>query len=255
MKYEIIGCFDESEDDTAFCLGGVFAMSHHWKVFEEGWNECVSFFKGLDEFHTEHCVNRTGYWKGWGNPCDRAVALMRFVNLIADAGAPVPMGILVAIDLEAYQSSRRVGSENPWLFACRHILQHVSELQAFFSDGNSSSADTHLFFDDKPKVKGQVNSLLTSWEGEFPVPTVEFCNSRDKPEIQAADLIAYEARKVLTEVVANGKPMRESWKKLMSSTTFGGINDTRRIFAERWDGQALEFAELPRQRGSYVENG
>lgn len=246
MDYKVLGFFDESEDNDVLCLGGVVGMSHHWDNFEQAWNDKLSVFSGLDEFHAEHCVNRGGYWENWRDPEQRNEALLQFVSLIDNPGVPCPMGLVVAIDLGAYRNSSRVGHDSPWVFAFRHIVERMSEMQQFFNGVTRSGAGADLFFDNKPGVKGRVNAFFTKHRNALPLKKIEFCDSRDKPGIQAADLLVYETRKLISEVIVERRPMRESWRALMDSTTFGGPNGTRRVFAEYWDAESMKFADLPR---------
>ena len=243
MSYRFIGYFDESEDEHIFCLGGVAAATHHWSLFEDAWSALMDDYPGLPEFHAEHCVNRRGYWESWDDPEQRDAALLRFVDLIAASQLPFPMGFVVAIDLDAYRQSKRVSDDNPWVFAFRHTLDRVVEMQGFFNKATGSTERVSLFFDKKDRVAGRVNRLVSDIRDELPIGAVAFDDSQNQPGLQAADLIVYEARKALTEVIIGEKPMRESWRRLMNSSTFSG---TRRVWAERWDAEALEFAELPR---------
>jgi hypothetical protein len=71
---------------------------------------------------------------------------------------------------------------------------------------------------------------------------VSFENSLDRVGLQAADLLAFEARRVLTDSIIGGKPVRPQWSRLMRATTFSG---TPRFFAHYWDADSLEFAETP----------
>ncbi len=106
IVYKMQGYADESEDDAHFAMAAVFSPMHHWGPFEDAWTALVGEYPGLDEFHTEHCVGRKGYWKGWDYP-ERDAVLQRFVSLLVDSPFPSPVGFTTALSLESVSQSPR----------------------------------------------------------------------------------------------------------------------------------------------------
>ena len=115
VAYKLIGYFDESEEDKTFCMAGVIASARHWAAFEDPWSALVAEYDGMSEFHMQECENRLGFWKDWDDPADRRAVQQRFLNLIVGHPLPFPMGLVVGIDVPAYEARIRelTGTEAP----------------------------------------------------------------------------------------------------------------------------------------------
>lgn len=256
LVYKMEGYSDESGDDSTphFALAGLFAPSHHWGLFEGAWESLVAEYDGLDEFHTEHCVNRTGYWKSWENPADRDAVLQRFVRLLSDSPYPSPIGFVTLIDLEPFQKSTRIKEKNPWIFAYCDMVSRMIAAQVISNDVLSGDERMGFVFDIKDGVKGRALAIAEALGSSptFPRGAVSFDDSRNHAALQGADLLAYESRKSVSDMVkaeavvaSGGTPefvIRESWRRLMDATM---PNGQKRIWAQRWDADALTNCALP----------
>jgi hypothetical protein len=251
VTYRYAGYFDESEDSDILVLAGVFAPVHHWLPFENAWQALIDEYQ-ISEFHMQECENRKGLWETWTNPADRWAVQQRFIDLFVQNPYPSPAGFAVGVDLTTFASTvgprirarhPQKGYDKPWLFAFVHVLDRMMMAQrnANFQLG----ADEHLelFFDKKDEFAGKVNKIVQVIKQNIPlcpIGAVVFDDSRNQPALQTADMVAYEARRSLTETVLPEEPVREirqQWRQLMHSKLPGG---QRRICAESWDAAALQ---------------
>lgn len=248
-RYRYTGYFDESEDGTTLCLAGLFASDHHWLPFESAWRSLLAEYR-MAEFHCADCEHGDGFFESWTNPADRAAVEQRFIDVLVNNLSPEPAGYLAVIDVPSFGKAvagkpmvpRR--ERKPWMFAFRQVFDRMVEGQKMMNEMFSVDERADLVFDEKDEFAGRVKELLKSVTSarEFPVGKVSFENSRDRVGLQAADLIAFEARRVLTDSIVHSKPVRPQWSRLMRATTFSG---NPRFFAHYWDADTLEFAEMP----------
>ncbi|HUY23802.1 MAG TPA: DUF3800 domain-containing protein [Candidatus Saccharimonadales bacterium] len=232
--YKVIGHFDESEDQEILCMAGFFAPVHHWSQFEVAWTALVGEYKGLQEFHTYECVSGKGYWDDWGNPGQRSAVQQRFLDLITVNPYPSPMGFVVGIDLAAYnrtagptiRATTTGGYDKAWLLAFTHALGRMVEAQRMANERTGVDQRVGLFFDEKDEFRGRVEEMIKTVKADagYPLGAVAFDASENQPALQAADLLAYEARRYLTEVVKGSppKPVRKQWQQLRNARTLSG---------------------------------
>jgi len=247
-RYRFTGYFDESEDATTLCLAGLWAPDHQWHPFESAWRSLLDEY-GMGEFHCSDCEHRDGFFESWTNPADRTAVEQRFIDVLVSNPSPSPAGYLAVIDVLAFRKAvagkpkapRR--EQQPWMFAFRQVLDRMVEAQRMMNEQFSVDERIDLVFDEKDQFAGRVNELLksVSSDPDFPIGTVSFAKSHDRVGLQASDLLAFEARRVLTDSIVGGKPVRPQWSRLMRAHVLG----RPRFFAHYWDADTLEFAELP----------
>jgi hypothetical protein len=247
-RYRSTGYFDESEDATTLCLAGLFAPDHHWYPFESAWRSRLDEY-GMAEFHCADCEHGDGFFELWMKPSERTAVEQRFIDIIVNNRSPSPVGYLAVIDVPAFRKAvagkpqvpRR--ERQPWMFAFRQVLDRMVEAQKMMNGRFAVDERVDLVFDEKDESAGRVKELLKSVASDpkFPIGTVSFENSLDRVGLQAADLLAFEARRVLTDSIIGGKQVRPQWSRLMRATTF---LDSPRFFAHYWDADTLEFAEI-----------
>jgi hypothetical protein len=248
-RYRSTGYFDESEDKTTLCLAGLFAPDHHWHPFESAWRALLDQY-GMDEFHCADCEHGDGFFETWTNPADRTAVQQRFIDLLVNNPSPALAGYLAAIDVPSFgkaiagKATMPRRERQPWMFAFRQVFDRMVEAQEMMNERFSVDERVDLVFDEKDEFAGRVRELLKSVtsEPDFPIGTVSFENSRDRVGLQAADLLAFEARRVLTDSIVGGKPVRPQWSRLMRAADYAG---TPRFFAHYWDADTLGFAEMP----------
>ena len=133
------------------------------------------------------------------------------------------------------------GFDKPWLLAFAHILDRMAFGQRFFNRPLGTDERVDLFFDRKDEFAGRVGGMINKLkqETDYPIGDVTFDDSRNQPALQAADLLAYEARRCITEVVLgdkHDKGLRGQWLQLMNAKLPNGTN---RIYADYWNAKAL----------------
>jgi hypothetical protein len=132
--------------------------------------------------------------------------------------------------------------DKPWIFALVHLLDRMVTVQRLSNKTLGTDERLGLFFDEKDEFAGRVGEMVRAIKRnlmDYPLGDVAFDDSRNQPALQAADLLAYEARRSMTEVVLPTDPskeVRDQWWQLMHATLPSG---GRRIWADYWDAEAL----------------
>jgi hypothetical protein len=231
--YQHFGFFDESEDQTIFCLAGLFGPMHQLRPFEKAWGNLVGEYDGLEEFHTEECLGRKGFWENWAREA-RSDVQQRFVDLLTNDPVLTPPGLAVAIDLAAYAHCGR--PEKPWHFAFSHALDGMLAFQRLSNKTTGQAEELGLIFDKKKGFQGRAQEIIDAAPDRA---SLTFADSKDQPLLQAADLLVYEARRFLSEAHPSNpqpKPLRDQWSQLMNAK---GLSGQQRTFAFYWDEAAI----------------
>lgn len=253
------GYCDESFDDNLFCMAGVIGPAHHWGPFEDAW-ATVLRDEGLTEFKASDCVNRRGEFKDWTNPQDRSRVQERLVNIILGSPyLPFPMGIWVGIDKDAFTETlaptiRKTAErsyDEPYLLAFTHLTARMVETQRTANAMVGASDRLGLIFDKQDEFAGRVLEMVKTIEttAEFPFRGIAFDDSRRHAGLQAADMLAYEARRYLVDTHASPpRPPRWGWKQLHARQLSDG---QPRVYGDYWDTDtsALVSAQLSGEEG------
>lgn len=233
-SYSQTGYFDESEDQDILAIAGFFAPEHHWRPFNAAWENILKDI-GVDEFHTQECENRKGFWETWNDPSKRREAQQRFLDCIFANPSPAPAGLVVGVDLAGFRATLgpnikaalpRQGLDKPWLYAFVHVLGRMVEAQAMSNQRTERDERVDLYFDQKDEFRGRVEQMLNEIVASerYPLGRVTFADSRSHPGLQAADVLAYEARRCLTEVILRKepRPVRDQFVQVMETRSLTG---------------------------------
>jgi len=217
----IVQYFDESADERrekVYAVAGYFGNQFDWLTFEGGWEKLLSEYR-LDYFKASECETLTGQFARYRkNPDDLTLPLdadekakrteikTAFVDIaikspIVGFGAAVLMEDFNELCAQNSQAARSLG-KHPY-FICAHAAmataghitttvnhdQGTSHLLAFVFDENkevcsSFLAEYHEFQRKNPYAAEYMASATFASELRF------------KP-LQVADLLVYEARKLL----------------------------------------------------------
>jgi hypothetical protein len=135
-------------------------------------------------------------------------------------------GFVSAIDLAAYdalaaefQELRAEGYWQAYLLAFQH---QVEQMAAWLSSEHMDAAEKVAFiFDANPTFNKTALNLFDSVKHSdlgyaSRLRSIAFFDSEETCDLQAADLLAYEARKEFSEAVypAERKPSRPQWRRL-----------------------------------------
>ncbi|HVB13339.1 MAG TPA: DUF3800 domain-containing protein [Candidatus Dormibacteraeota bacterium] len=221
---ELSAFSDESYTGHAvYCVAGYWAVAKAWERFDEEWNAELSRL-GLTEFHSEECANGGGEFDGRK---DREELPLLFAGLV---NKHLLHGMFAVMDLTVWdQFAEEIAYLRPRA-KDRFYIPFQMYLESICDQVKCFSLDerVNLVFDQRPE-SGMV-ILLYNWLRDTPDPAFKVTASRlgdatsgvskDHPGLQAADLLAYEAREHVirsdwaTKHIQIGAAWRELEKRL-----------------------------------------
>lgn len=200
---ELAAFSDESHTDReVYCVAGYWATARVWEGFDAQWTAELQR-RGLTEFHAEDCETGHGEFEG---RTDRDEVRRAFASMISGNALLHP--VVAGFELrgwdgyEAQIASLRPRAGDPFYFTFQVFLEGVCNgINCFGPDERSA-----FIFDNRPgmgKVIELYNSLKSDPDPAFRLltrrlGTVASEDSKRFPGLQAADLLAYEARLYLT---------------------------------------------------------
>jgi hypothetical protein len=254
--YDFVSYNDESfgtppQPSPWFAIAGYVAAADTWAVFEEKWSEVLQA-ENLVEFKASDCENRRGDYEDW-TPARRAALQRRLIHLIMGGNLT---GVWTAIDIDAYKvleatlpqsnhpALRRY--HDPYFFAFSHLLQvnvelivtmqlleRIGEQVAFVFDKSDWTGRAAQMYADHQKLDSPSVKYLGG---------ISFDDSKKHPALQAADLLAYEARRF----AMNRSDPRWQWLLLKHTD-----KPTARVclFGDWWDADEIagQFAKWQRE--------
>lgn len=215
--------FDETghgdDANTTFLgIAGCLASAEVWKKVENKWSALLKS-EGLPYFHMKEYAFSVGPFKGWKNDEARRKKIYGALWQIILEAELIPLGGFVR--LENYKQEL-TGQEHhifrdAYFLCYLQCLGFLAQYVEFDSVGNVAT-----FFDDKKGFKGEAfkihNVLTHRFKGKIPRP--EFLDMRDFPQLQVADIVAYESKKEFErQLFKLGKKPRwgfDQLKKLIS---------------------------------------
>jgi Protein of unknown function (DUF3800) len=248
--------FDETghDDDpnSRFCgILGCLAKAEDWERLERKWQKALSE-AGIDFFHSTEFAHSTGQFKdGWKGDKKKRDDFYKYLLQIIGEVKPIFLGCL--IPMPAYRSLN--GDVQNMLVSAYHQSFHEVFRQVL-NFGIIKAIDTvTMVFDDKPKVKRDVNNLyeaVMALDKEHSnklsrrVPSPIFRNMRDVSSLQVADIIAYESFKEYSRRLYSPQyNPRPGWKWMESAARWRKTDMERRYHAEpliyHGDGMPLVF--------------
>jgi hypothetical protein len=200
---DIIAYCDESATEhQVYCVAGYWAESDEWTKLGNAWSVALAD-EGLAEFHARDCAHGRGHFKGRPRG-DRDRVHARFIELISSSQVS---GVFAAIDLGGWEAVKLVvdelrapdGMADPYYVVFQTLVERICRGLSDRPDGES----LHLVFDDRRdhgKVVNLYQSLRHADELELAFVAkrlggVSFGNSHQIPQLQVADLLAYEIKK------------------------------------------------------------
>src|SRR6266478_4794156 len=208
----ITAYFDESQDGTqshVFALAGWTAWNVEWELFEPKWGS-VLVAHGVAELHMREYESSWGYYKGWDR--DRKIRLLSALIDTFEASAappsPGPVGFWSALPLQDYERSVR-GRPLKWeddpTFPC--FVYCVKQILPF-TRGTPEEVQIDFVFDQRPELEQRTRAIFSQLrrlpdlaEFHHRFGELRFASRRNTPALQAADLLAYECYKHVTNVL------------------------------------------------------
>jgi hypothetical protein len=239
LKVRVLGVFsfsaycDESYDPRVFCIAGVVAPAAWWTPFEAAWT-AVLRNNGLSEFKASDCEHHRAEFEGW-EPERRARLQEQLIETIR---ASRVRGMWASLDSAAFGAMSvhpfdAVAFDDPYFllfgFQVTNMVKLAEKVTEASADrGLSAHEDMAFVFDEQQEWSGRALQLYQALKRGPGAPSyanhlggIAFADSVVHPGLQAADLLAFEARRFVGEVVlaANPSPERWQWQRLYEKAT------------------------------------
>jgi hypothetical protein len=194
----IAGYFDESghSADTDFVtMGGLVAPEEEWSALIPKWKELLSKHK-LSEWHSHDYAHSVNEYKRWnGNDEGRQNLYGDFMGAIIEMEG-VPLGATVSVaHWRRMSDAARRSLVDPYYLTLQLCLHRSSD----YRSGMFWQEKMRLVFDDNREFKGRIPAIYRMLRNNIPFgdqllerPT--FVSATAAPQMQVADLIAYEVR-------------------------------------------------------------
>ena len=223
----VFGYFDESgtsRADPVAMYGGMVAKAAEWASIEGEWRSKLAEY-GLREYHAVECENRLGDYAPYERP-------------IRDSLTNYFSALIARLRGQAFGSAINYGSwerlvpqgikdnygGDPLYFSAALAFQQVSTWAVEHNDGEPVA----LIFATHEKHNGPVAQLFADFKasGQWPMlGSITFADPQYKFPVQAADLLCYEMKRLLTHPHER-RQARENFKEGgKMGMDFRGFND------------------------------
>lgn len=194
----IAGVFDESghSGDTDFVtMGGLVARDEEWSALVPKWNELLSKH-GLTQWHSHDYAHSVNEYKRWrGDSEGRQNLYGDFMGAIIESHG-VPLGATVSMGhWRRMGNTARRALADPYYLTLQLCLHRSND----YRSGMFGQERMRFVFDDNREFKGRIPAIYrtlreTIPDGDRLLEDPSFANAASTPEMQVADLVAYEVR-------------------------------------------------------------
>jgi hypothetical protein len=222
-------------------VAGFIAPADNWIGFYDEWNltlliHGVKKGVGAGVFHMTDLEAKQGIFKGWTQK--RREALLRDLFKIISRRQLTPVGTVV--DVEWFKRTRMCGDdvlelEDPYHMACQSVVQlasmfaSTSPLRQQDSEGIAIIiADQHEYNTSTETYMHGIRHLLST-NGR--VVSTTFGKMEQFPQLQAADIVAFELRWYFTRPDIKRWPMRQLVERCGLAITAAGPEEIREPLA------------------------
>ena len=203
-------------------VAGYMAKPRTWETFTRRWNAAK---RPIEVFHSSDCNGFKNEFEGWKRE-DRDALVIRLLTVLRER--PM-MGFVTGLDLKAYEEAM---TDNPdlrellpdpygtcfhWTVATMMDLfekQQNNERLAFFHENNDYHKQAYEAFD---WIKGNRKKHTSAM-------TLSFGGKDDFVPLQAADILAYEAYKLLQNPKARKRQSLEALGPNINISWYGPDN-------------------------------
>ncbi|MGP0095285.1 MAG: hypothetical protein ACLPKB_35830 [Xanthobacteraceae bacterium] len=194
------GYFDDSRTDgQVFTVAGFVGASPPWEQFEKEWPLMLARHD-VPYFHMKEMADPNGQFKKWLPPQEHEAEVKAFFSDMASVIGECGFGAFGATvrikDLERFNSEKGLELD-PYSLAAYGCMVHIK--QVYPTD------IVNLFFDRIEKVKSRLDKAVKYAEADEyytgvagfiqPIPIQKNLTFRNIRPLQAADFLAWEARK------------------------------------------------------------
>lgn len=222
---------DESDDGQTYALAGWLAVPSAWNKFDPAWRAMLQTISMPDgsacpAFHASEIVGRDliedSPFRGWEFK-DEVAAFDKAITVIEDKNAADllwPVGVAVEIPGSFYWIPR----DSIWLMLYAKLFQLLRQTY-------TAQRSIALMFDEKKAIKNNALVIHRAAKrayneivGEEYLSTIAFDDDKNVPPLQAADLLAYEWRKRISDETARPtKPIRKSYARIRAARNEGAL--------------------------------
>jgi hypothetical protein len=203
----ITAYLDESEDENrprnerVSAIGGLVGNTDNWRGFSQEWRSVMDGH-GLTgvTFHTVDFEG--GYsepWKSLKNDRERRESLLNGLLEVIQRNRVMPYGVLVLVgEFDAMEEMAKKKWSVPYKLCFDQAILKLVEEFCEIRPGDR----VQCVFDDNEKYRGWGRSYYKEFVEEYPkyrdvlMEDVLFSSRRESAEMEAADLFAYELRKM-----------------------------------------------------------
>jgi uncharacterized protein DUF3800 len=222
---------DESDDGDTYALAGWLATPSAWARFETAWREMLATIPMPDgsackAFHTREIVNRdkipNSPFKGWEFE-DETDAFQKAVDVITNkdhCAIMWPFGVAA----ETPRSFTALKRDSIWLLLFTNFARMINRTY-------TAQRSISFVFGEKWELEGSaalIHDILKKALNDIAPDTIEgsvrFAKDDDEPGLQAADLMAYEWRKRISDARHRpDKPVRKSYARIREARHEGAL--------------------------------
>lgn len=214
---------DESYDQKIFTIGGFLSWEDEWRKVEKKWKAVIRG-NGIERFHATDCNNGFDEFKDW--PAERRTGLTkRLIRILTEHELYGLFSGAVQPDLRDVLQAKR--DDDAYPLCLQHCLEVIGEKTARLP--LTEQVDVIL---DSSRFSARGAELFhwmkfeRSWQHGSRFRNITYSRWQDFIPLQCADLMVYEAFKMLRRTEFDKeRPERKSFTVLSGRPIFGGHFD------------------------------
>jgi len=235
---------DESYDQKIFALGGFLSYEDEWRKVEKKWKTVIRE-NAITRFHAADCSSGFGEFRDW--PLKRRIGLAkRLLGILTQRRELYGLfsGIVLPDAKELFQLKR---DDDAYPLCLQHCLEVIAEKTA-----RLPTTEQVNIVADSSRFEGKGADLFhwirfeRAWQHGSRFRSITYSSWRDFVPLQCADLMVYEAFKMLQRgEFEPGRPERKSFTVLSSSLPIFGGHFDREAMLQLRDAVVAEDREKP----------
>jgi hypothetical protein len=219
----LTGYFDESgthDDALVTSVAGIIATTEGWMAFDQAWTKVLAHW-GLSYFHMKECAHCTGDFEQFRDNEAGRKQLLGLLAIVICQHCEYGCGAsVICSDHRQYARDERMGS--PYSTACFGCIVLADQ----WMTATEQSGPLDLVLENGCKYSSDLLRQLEHHERPLGTlrqfGTITLGPKKDSPRLQAADFLAYELGKHITECVKRGEavPVRTSLHLLQAAIPY-----------------------------------
>jgi len=204
--------FDESgthSESPILAVGGLLAPQDAWVEFAGKWWRALQKY-GLAQFHMVEFENRVGAYKGLSN-AERTELISRLTDIIAETAFVSVAAALVKADYATLCQTENVTFGSQYSF-CANVC--IRLLKDWMDAHGARRRIVYVFEHGAHGASGLREAFEAAYDidpDRYHLQGLHFLSKADSPQLQAADIFAYETPKqALRTLGQESRPLRKS---------------------------------------------